>query len=267
MQESRVLVNLGCGSRARDGWINIDYSLSANLQWVPILRSRLKPLPPGYRNWNLRNGIPLQSNSADVVYASHVLEHIDHAEAPRFVAEIARVLKSEGIVRLVVPDLETAARNYLAALDAVRSNQGDRDADHAHELATILFIDQMVRRELGGELASWLRAHVGSPVIVEKGGILAGILQSRPRLEERGRMANALARVLGLLDPVKRGEVHRWMYDEHSLTRLLWEHGFREVVRLGASDSRVDGWANFELDTDHDGSTHHPDSLWVEAVK
>ena len=54
----------------------------------------------------------------DAIYASHMLEHLDRAEARSFLAECRRVLKPGGILRLAVPDLRNAAYQYLQLGDA-----------------------------------------------------------------------------------------------------------------------------------------------------
>jgi SAM-dependent methyltransferase len=62
--------------------------------------------------------IPIGSGTADVVYASHVLEHLDRGEVLRFLSEIARVLAPGGIVRLAVPDLARLVSRYVKTQDA-----------------------------------------------------------------------------------------------------------------------------------------------------
>ena len=51
---------------------------------------------------DLSKGIPFDDNSVDVVYHSHLLEHIDRKNVPTFLKEIRRVLKPRGIHRIVV---------------------------------------------------------------------------------------------------------------------------------------------------------------------
>src|SRR5438270_3912932 len=94
-----VLLNLGCGARTHPQWVNIDYSPTARLASVPVVRNFLKPLPDGYRNWDLRKGIPFDSASVDAIYSSHVLEHLEREAARGFLRETARVLRPGGIVR------------------------------------------------------------------------------------------------------------------------------------------------------------------------
>src|SRR5579884_1880181 len=95
------LVNLGCGSSFHPAWLNID-------QWAP---------GTAIQGHDLGNGIPLPDQSADVVYHSHVLEHFERKDAQQFLKDCYRVLKPNGIIRVVVPDLERIARLYLRAME------------------------------------------------------------------------------------------------------------------------------------------------------
>ena len=52
--------------------------------------------------------------SAELVYASHVLEYFDRLEAPRVLREWRRVLAPGGTLRLAVPDFEALAEIYLS---------------------------------------------------------------------------------------------------------------------------------------------------------
>lgn len=63
---------------------------------------------------DLRRGIPAGDESVDAVYHSHLLEHLDRQQVPRFLAEFRRVLKPGDVHRLVVPDLERIATRYLS---------------------------------------------------------------------------------------------------------------------------------------------------------
>ena len=62
---------------------------------------------------DLRNGIPFEDNSIDVVYHSHMLEHIDRRHVDRFFNEVYRVLKYGGIHRIVVPDFFYLCNEYV----------------------------------------------------------------------------------------------------------------------------------------------------------
>lgn len=65
----------------------------------------------------------------------------------------------------------------------------------------------------------------------------------------------------------QRGEIHQWMYDRYSLRVILESNGFSDVVPRLASESYIPDWKSFNLDTEPDGSTYKPDSLYMEAIK
>ena len=56
--------------------------------------------------YDLTKGIPFGLNSMDIVYHSHVLEHIDKKDSLQFLKEIRRVLKPNGILYCTIPFLQ-----------------------------------------------------------------------------------------------------------------------------------------------------------------
>jgi SAM-dependent methyltransferase len=62
--------------------------------------------------------IPLAAGSVEVIYSSHMLEHLHPERAQTFLREALRVLAPHGIIRLAVPDLERLVNRYLAHRDA-----------------------------------------------------------------------------------------------------------------------------------------------------
>lgn len=263
-----LLLNLGCGNRTHPAWLNIDYSRKIAFQQLWFVKPFLRTsLPANYLNHDLRQGIPFKSNSADAVYTSHVLEHLVHCHAPEFLKELLRVLKPGGIIRVVVPDLEFAARNYLSALNAVRGSVDCTIDKLRHDWTTIYLLDQMVRTECGGEMAGWLRNHRDSPVVAEMSGILRAIAADNGHLGNMKKMLLVVFAALGMRNPARTGELHRWMYDEVSLASLLRSVGFREIKRVQHLESRIPGWTSYGLDNNPDNSPHQPGSVWMEAIK
>ena len=62
-------------------------------------------------SWDLKNGIPLKDNSVDLIYSSHLLEHIPFKELILFLKDCKRVLKKNGVFSVCVPN----AGNHLNA--------------------------------------------------------------------------------------------------------------------------------------------------------
>lgn len=241
-----TLLNLGCGQKTSDrpGVVNIDWSAMLRLRrhllrgvLIPLLvrgerRRRFDRLPDNVRVHDLSRGIPYAVDSVDAVYHSHVLEHLDRDVAPTFLAEVRRVLKPRGVHRIVVPDLETVCRAYLADLDACAADDA-RAPEHDQRIADVL--EQSVRRH----------AH--------------GTSRQKPL---RRQIENLL-----LGDARKRGETHQWMYDRINLASLLRGLGYREVRTLDHRTSAIPDWNAYGLDLDDQGGEYRPGSLYMEAVK
>ena len=247
LPDGRAMLNIACGTRMHRGWNNMDFSpyalLARHRSLARLLRSvgmlsaqrleRLAQIDPDIIRWDLRRGIPFDDGTFDVVYHSHFLEHIDRHQAPGLLRECGRVLKPGGVLRVVVPDLEMLVGCYTQSLRAQTANEAASETRHEEAIAGLF--DQMVRRESSGTV------------------------------EQSGWRQSLERRVRGGADAT--GELHRWMYDRYSLAALLRRAGFRESQAHGPASSRVGGWAAFHLDTNEDGSTYKPESLYMEGVK
>jgi predicted SAM-dependent methyltransferase len=261
-------LNLGCGLRFHTDWENLDFVSSA----------------PGVRAYDLRKGIPFSDSSFDVVYHSHVLEHFSKRAGSQFLKECHRVLKSGGILRVAVPDLEQIARFYVEALD--KSVAGDRIWQTRYEWILLEMYDQAVREYSGGEMLAYCRQEpIPERDFVEcrLGGQLrlivgppSGTKVASGGFSLRRFLARKMARLVIGREGVRAhelgkfrssGEVHLWMYDRYSLARALEGAGFRSPRKLAAAESAVPSWAAFNLDTEPDGSVYKPDSLYMEAVR
>ncbi len=247
------------------GWTNIDFESSR-----------------GALAHDLRAPLPLAADSFDFVYHSHVLEHLEKADARRLLSECHRVLKPGGTVRVVVPDLESKARLYLEKLSAAHADPSIR-AREEHEWTIVELIDQMVRTETGGQMLLFLASGRGGSLASSRIGdeatrVPVTALTPKPHTQGRSGLnrLGALLRRLGgvtnqeweLLQFRRRGEVHLWMYDRVSLKALLEETGFTEVRITNALQSRLPAWDENGAWLDvEDGRVRKPDSLFMEAVK
>ena len=59
-------------------------------------------------------GLPLENESVECIYGSHVFEHMSIWVTDAVFAECFRVLKPGGCLRIVIPDAERSIREYLA---------------------------------------------------------------------------------------------------------------------------------------------------------
>ena len=127
-----VLVNLGSSLVVAPGWINVDGSLSALAASWPPLAQRLiyrltsvRALMPEreflatlrssrFVHHLLEYGIPLPSACADVIFSSHLLEHLSRPDGEQMLREAWRVLKPGGRIRIDVPDLAKVIELYQA---------------------------------------------------------------------------------------------------------------------------------------------------------
>jgi len=133
-------VQYGCGLSNPDGWRNYDSTPSLLVQKIPLVKlaARTAETLVGNKNHRLRlilhnignsrasysnvvKGLPLKNGSVDLLYASHVLEHLPLHEFRAALAESLRVLKVGGVFRLVVPNLETMVSRYIDSNSPTKS--------------------------------------------------------------------------------------------------------------------------------------------------
>jgi predicted SAM-dependent methyltransferase len=104
-----------------DGWVNFDASPRLWLQRLPVLGRMFRRgqvvFPRNVHYGDIVKGLPAAAGSAAGVYASHVLEHLALEDFRTALRNTSAMLKSGGVFRLVVPDLEQLARYYLARVE------------------------------------------------------------------------------------------------------------------------------------------------------
>jgi predicted SAM-dependent methyltransferase len=278
-------LNLGCGRRFHPEWTNVDF-VSTGKGVIPH---------------NLTEGIPFPDASFDVVYHSHVLEHFSKTASESFLRECCRVLRPQGVLRVVIPDLEQIARNYLIALE--QASSGSQEWAANYEWMLLEMYDQTVRNHSGGEMAAYLfREHIpNQEFILKRYGTEAKNLIEAGRQHQQQPQSASLpeGQPKRLLKQIYRfvrhptyrresllklllgeeysaleigrfrqsGEIHQWMYDRYSLALLLEKCGLEKVVQRSATESYIPDWASFTLDTELDGTVYKPDSLFIEAIK
>jgi len=113
-------VQYGCGWHAPKEWLNFDSSPTLKWERLPILGRYTKNsqhYPANVMPGDIVRGLPVPDAGCDGAYASHVLEHLALEDFHKALDNTYRMLRKGGIFRLVVPDLEWCARQYIARLD------------------------------------------------------------------------------------------------------------------------------------------------------
>jgi predicted SAM-dependent methyltransferase len=195
-------LQLGCLDQPVDGWLNTDITPHILVARIPLLAWLLHKLGtmPDERYDQHRRGVfkrvkrldltrrfAFADESFDNAFSAHVLEHLYREDAERCVREVHRVLKTGGVFRITVPDLDRGVAAY--------------DPEAPEPFLTFMY-----------------ETH-----------------------EKRDKNR------------------HHWMYNEHSLGRLLREAGFSEVQRRRYREGRC---------PDLDRLDNRPEeTLFMEAVK
>jgi predicted SAM-dependent methyltransferase len=276
-------LNLGCGERFHSSWKNINF-ISTGKDVIAH---------------DLKQGIPFADNSFDVVYHSHVLEHFPKLDAVTFIRECYRVLRPQGILRVVVPDLEQIARMYLHCLE--NASIGSEKWKKNYQWILLEMYDQTVRNKSGGEMFDFLSKQDISnrEFVIKRCGIeIENIMNnSQKKSFSKNKPENNFKKFLKHIYRLLRysnyrrqailklilsqieldaleigqfrqsGEVHQWMYDHYSLSSLLKKCGLQEITKRTAHESYIPEWTSFNLDTEPDGSVYKPDSLYMESIK
>jgi hypothetical protein len=149
-----IYVQFGCGLCAPDGWINFDASPTLAFEHLPIIgrlyTRNARRFPDQVRYGDIVKGLPLPPECAAGIYASHVLEHLAYNDCIRALGNTYRLLRRGGIFRLIVPDLESAARAYLASLQELSPAANDLFME------TTALGRRARPRGIGGLLHAWL---------------------------------------------------------------------------------------------------------------
>ncbi len=115
-------VQYGCGFTAPDGWLNFDASMTLRWERTPLIgrlyTKNARRFPANVQVGDIVKGLPVADGSSQGIYASHVLEHLALEDFHKALDNTRRLLAPGGIFRLVVPDLQWAAREYVKKLDA-----------------------------------------------------------------------------------------------------------------------------------------------------
>jgi len=273
-------LNLGCGNKYHTDWFNVD----------------MNPRSKEVINANLLKGIPFPDETFNVIYHSQVLEHFPLESALPFMKECFRVLKKGGIIRVVVPDLENIVEEYKKNLDICLENNSDNVAEANYDWIMLELYDQTVRNHIGGKMGKFLdRADLPNEeyVLARTGRVgkrHRDDLKNNQKINESktNKLRKAFSSFKMFKATIKRirskisrkfrtnkyqlgsfrlgGEIHMWMYDRYSLSRLLKKCGFQNISQKDPYNSDIPEWNKYELDV-KENLVCDPSSLFMEATK
>lgn len=83
-----AFANVGCGYNTYPGFVNIDYGWHKDIHLC----------------WDITKGLPLDDSSIEGIFTEHCLEHISYDQGVAVLGEMFRILKPEGVLRIIVPD-------------------------------------------------------------------------------------------------------------------------------------------------------------------
>ncbi len=143
-KDGKVYLNLGSGVNTSSEFINIDAI----------------PFPKTHLVADIQNLSMFPSGSVDMVYASHLLEHIPRKNLEATLREWNRVLKIGGTLRFGVPDFdsliriyETSGRNVGDIVSQLMGEDGEYD-DH-HTIWNRTFAEEMLHKTGFTDIRPW----------------------------------------------------------------------------------------------------------------
>jgi predicted SAM-dependent methyltransferase len=104
--KNKKFYNIGAGNFTHKYWTNIDY----DSEWYS--RNRDKSLSGIVFDLLSLEPIPVENNTAEIVYSSHTVEHITDQAAQNMFNESYRILKPGGLLRVTTPNIDLYYRAY-----------------------------------------------------------------------------------------------------------------------------------------------------------
>jgi predicted SAM-dependent methyltransferase len=108
------------------GWINAD--LRGDIQELVEAKGHL------FLPLDVREKLPWEDESVDLITAHHLLEHLTRKEGKAFLRECYRVLKPSGVIRVSTPGLKRLISKYdIFKIEFYEENEGVRNSDDSDE--------------------------------------------------------------------------------------------------------------------------------------
>jgi SAM-dependent methyltransferase len=120
-------LHLGCFDEPADGWVNTDITPHVWVSKIPLAARALyllgKISPKRFAQHqsgvfqkvvylNVAKNFAFPSDSFRAIFTCHMLEHLYPSVAVHCIGECHRVLCRDGVLRIVVPDLDKMVKDY-----------------------------------------------------------------------------------------------------------------------------------------------------------
>lgn len=248
----RCFVNVGAGGFRHLDWVNVDKNCKfyIEMQSNETIHWDLLDLSP----------MPFPDNSIDLIYSSHVIEHISDEAAMHFFREALRALRDSGGLHITCPDIKKHFALYQRGqLQENIHDYGEEDQITRSEYYELPRIDASQPQRFLWAFARQASIHhnqATNPLTDEEVDYLFA----------NGLLTEALdlcVQRCSLVVQQRRPEEHINWWTHGKLARFLMEAGFPMILESHAGQSLFP-----EMRDRHHFDRNAPDtSLFMEAVK
>jgi len=253
--DDKTFINVGAGGFYHKNWINVD-------KISDFYKDRQGP---NTVNWDILSltPLPFPNNSIDLIYTSHVIEHVSDEAAKNFFFESFLKLKDPGGGRIVCPDMEYLFNAYKRGDKTVFFRIRDY-GKKSHVTSSEYYSLPIIKDASIQQLFLWAFARQASiyhnkatkPLTDEE---VDDLFSSKP-LEEA---FDICVQRCSILVQEERPEEHINWWTESKLTKFLNKAGFNTVLKSRHGQSIFPEMR----DTRYFDTNSPRVSLYIEAIK
>jgi predicted SAM-dependent methyltransferase len=252
----KLFYNIGAGDFYHPYWTNVDFKSDwykvnekTSLSGIHFDLMSLQPLP-------------IDSNSAELVYSSHTVEHITDAAAQNMFNESYRILKKGGMIRVTTPNINL---EYRACKDNDRHYFFWIDNYSQKSEVERIKITMPMREAETEQIFLFHFAGNASTLAIE-GAKERISTEEFKRVFATRNLEDALNYCTSKVDlsiQAKNPGNHVNWWNSDKMTRMFKEAGFKNIFTSGYGQSFAPPMRNTTLFD----STHPKISLYMEAIK
>ncbi len=208
---------------------------------------------------NALEALPIEDNTAEIIYSSHTIEHVPDESVRHFVKEAFRALKKGGGIRIAAPDMELAYNAYQNNDRLFMAPNWENHPDTWSDIYTIhpmnASIEQLFLFGFATQLSEIRKK--GAPTKQYSDCEIRDVFKNKSFEQAMDFFCQYCQ-----YDEDQAGfHMSWWSYDK--LFKMLRESGFQDVYRSAYSQSRFPPMRNtFLFD-----SSAITTALYVEAIK